>query len=138
MPDPSETREAGTRHAGLQGTKAGIVTYDTTTGWMDDAPCQGMTHLFYPNHGESAKDAIEICRTCRFVEECLSHAIENKETMGVRGGLTPNDRRKMARGRGKCVKCAATFIPSRSRGWVCNGCKSKSARLADKRDGLCA
>lgn len=41
--------------------------------------------------------AREICAACPIWEECLDHALSNKERFGMWGGLTPIERRRIER-----------------------------------------
>lgn len=41
--------------------------------------------------------AREICAACPIREECLAHALANKERFGMWGGLTPIERRRIER-----------------------------------------
>jgi WhiB family redox-sensing transcriptional regulator len=71
--------------------------------WPDHAACKGVTpSLFYPEKGgghSDAKRAKAFCNVCPVRAECLADELERGITgqYGVRGGTTPEQRRKMIR-----------------------------------------
>lgn len=82
----------------------------TPEPWTSEAICA--THpqpdLWFAGEGElrggtvrqasaSTRHAQTICQTCPVRTECLNHAITNKETFGVWGGLTGPERQKLAK-----------------------------------------
>ena len=68
--------------------------------WASQAACQGMdTNIWFPEKGSCGTAAIRICRTCPVQVECLEAAITDSDLAhGVRGGLTPRQRRELATG----------------------------------------
>lgn len=68
--------------------------------WYGDALCAEVDPaIFFPEKGDGISAAKKICAACRVREQCLDYAIENRETQGMWGGLTPSARRKIARQR---------------------------------------
>jgi WhiB family redox-sensing transcriptional regulator len=64
--------------------------------WQDDALCaETDPGAFYPDKGEPAKVAKDICRRCPVIAECLDYALRNGERYGVWGGLSERQRRKL-------------------------------------------
>lgn len=67
------------------------------------AVCRGMSvEVFFP--GERAtymeyEPARRLCRSCPVQGTCLEWAIENREPLGMWGGLTPKERRQLVRER---------------------------------------
>ena len=62
--------------------------------WRTWAACRGTDpNVFFPNRGESIKQAATICGTCIVQVECLEDAIVRREPAGVRAGLSTRDRR---------------------------------------------
>lgn len=53
--------------------------------------------MFFPEKGESARAAKQVCRRCRVRAECLDYAIEHNELFGVWGGTSERDRRLIKR-----------------------------------------
>jgi WhiB family redox-sensing transcriptional regulator len=49
--------------------------------------------MFFPNRGESTREAKAICNGCLVKKQCLDDAVELKEPAGVRGGLSTKARR---------------------------------------------
>lgn len=65
--------------------------------WMDQAACKNHpTHIFYPEPGSlntpNTRLALSICNDCPVRNNCLDHAITNREP-GIWGGQTEQQRR---------------------------------------------
>lgn len=71
--------------------------------WYEDARCaQTGPAAFFPNKGQSPREAKKVCRACPVREQCLAYALENGERWGVWGGTTDEERRKLRdKGEGK-------------------------------------
>jgi WhiB family transcriptional regulator, redox-sensing transcriptional regulator len=68
--------------------------------WRAEAACRGTsTALFYPSLGDltAARHAKAVCATCPVRVECLEEALRDGELFGIRGGLTPRERRRARR-----------------------------------------
>jgi len=66
--------------------------------WRSRALCVGADEdLFFPQTGKSARAAKAICARCPVRMRCLAEALDNGETYGVWGGLTPEERRQLKR-----------------------------------------
>lgn len=68
--------------------------------WMQGAHClDSDPELFYPDKTgrENGRAAKRICQGCPARTDCLRHAIENRETYGIWGGLSPRERRALAK-----------------------------------------
>ena len=66
--------------------------------WKLDASCKEADPVIFSlSSGESPKSAREICKKCPVRQECLASAIGNRETDGVWGGMTLEERRKLIR-----------------------------------------
>ena len=64
--------------------------------WRDQAACRGADlGLFFPERGESAEPARQICARCPAREPCLDYAVTNRIVYGVWGGLTGRERRTL-------------------------------------------
>jgi WhiB family redox-sensing transcriptional regulator len=63
--------------------------------WRQDALCaQTDPEIFFPEIGANAIVARRICAECPVCSDCLSDALEQRDiAFGVRGGLTPTQRR---------------------------------------------
>jgi WhiB family redox-sensing transcriptional regulator len=73
------------------------------------ASCQGVDpDLFYPERGESTKQAKAVCRGCEVREDCLEYALVNGEKFGIWGGLSERERRRLRRQR-KLIAVAAAI-----------------------------
>lgn len=67
--------------------------------WTDGALCtQGDSgDLFFPEKGDSAKPAKQVCSKCEVRAECLNYAMKHAAPYGVWGGLSARDRIKLRR-----------------------------------------
>jgi WhiB family redox-sensing transcriptional regulator len=67
--------------------------------WMNGAACRNHPHrrFWFGDFAAEVAVAVSVCRTCEVRRECLSHAIANSELLGVWGGTTERDRRRMIR-----------------------------------------
>jgi len=67
-------------------------------GWMADGLCaQVDPELFYPEAGESNREAKRVCGGCEVRVKCLAYALAHRERFGVWGGLSERERRRMHR-----------------------------------------
>jgi|FLYN01.1.fsa_nt_gi WhiB family redox-sensing transcriptional regulator len=70
------------------------------TDWQERARCRDHdVGLFFPEKGETAWTAKRICMGCGVRQECLEYALRRGEAEGIWGGLTPAERRRLARSR---------------------------------------
>jgi WhiB family redox-sensing transcriptional regulator len=70
------------------------------TKWYAKALCsQTDLDVFFPEKGESVRDAKKVCVECEVKQECLAEAIQNNEEYGVWGGLSERERHKLSRHR---------------------------------------
>jgi len=68
--------------------------------WVDMAACRGLdSTIFYPLTDDEADPAKLVCSGCPVAEECLEHAIDNRERNGVWGGATERERMRIIRRR---------------------------------------
>lgn len=68
--------------------------------WQLQAACRGLdAELWYPEKGANGDvaTAVAVCRACPVVQACFDHAQEHMETLGIRGGMTPMQRRAARR-----------------------------------------
>jgi WhiB family transcriptional regulator, redox-sensing transcriptional regulator len=64
--------------------------------WREQAVCRGTAlNLFYPERGESAGPARQVCAACPVRQQCLEYALTNRITSGIWGGLTERERRPL-------------------------------------------
>lgn len=70
----------------------------TREQWMDDALCaQVDPERFFPEQGQSTRDAKSVCAACDVRAQCLEYALRNNEEHGVYGGLSERERRQLRR-----------------------------------------
>jgi WhiB family redox-sensing transcriptional regulator len=69
--------------------------------WRERGRCKGADpEVFYPEDDEDeAYEAKAICAICPVRETCLEHAITVREKIGVWGGYTARERRRLIRQR---------------------------------------
>jgi len=67
--------------------------------WRELAACRGTDlEVFFPERGESAGPARQVCAACPVRQPCLDYAITNRIAYGVWGGLTERERRALRSG----------------------------------------
>ena len=68
--------------------------------WREWARCRGVDpEIIYPPEEDEALMAKEICEGCPVREVCLDHALTRREKIGVWGGYTARERRRLVRQR---------------------------------------
>ncbi|MGW3888916.1 WhiB family transcriptional regulator [Micromonospora chokoriensis] len=68
--------------------------------WRERALCREVDgELFYPDKGESNREAKRVCGRCEVKTECLEYALGADERWGVWGGLSERERRAMLKRR---------------------------------------
>lgn len=76
-----------------------VLVPDTTledTAWQELARCTEVDpEIFFPEKGQTARDAKKICRRCEVRTECLEYAIQTDQRFGVFGGLSERERRRL-------------------------------------------
>lgn len=71
--------------------------------WQADAACRGVDpDLFFPERGESTREAKEICGICPVRRACLEHALAHGERHGIWGGTSERERRRLRHDR-RCL-----------------------------------
>jgi WhiB family redox-sensing transcriptional regulator len=64
--------------------------------WRQQAACHGTDlDLFYPERGQSAGPARQVCARCPVRQPCLEYALSNRITSGIWGGQTERERRPL-------------------------------------------
>jgi WhiB family redox-sensing transcriptional regulator len=71
------------------------------TDWRDDAACVTRAGQvdFFPERGESLREAKAVCAECPVRPECLEYAMQWNHLSGVWGGLSERERRQLRRRR---------------------------------------
>ena len=66
--------------------------------WRDEAAClQYPSEMFFPEKGSNSRPARAVCAGCPVKSQCLAWALEHREAFGIWGGMTENQRRRLAR-----------------------------------------
>lgn len=85
-----------------------IVEAALTLEEFTDALCaQVDPEVFFPQTGQSNIPAKRICAQCPIRERCLEVALINKESIGIFGGLSADERQKLSRKRRRAEEKAA-------------------------------
>jgi WhiB family redox-sensing transcriptional regulator len=64
--------------------------------WRRQAACRGTNlDLFYPERGQTAEPARQVCAACPVRQPCLDYAVSNRITHGIWGGMTERERRPL-------------------------------------------
>jgi WhiB family transcriptional regulator, redox-sensing transcriptional regulator len=64
--------------------------------WREQAACYGTDlDVFYPERGETAEPARQVCAACPVRQPCLNYALSNRIASGTWGGLTERERRPL-------------------------------------------
>lgn len=76
--------------------------YEHLDDWWEEAECSRLTtneerDMFFSEAERATITAQTICSTCSVVEPCLTYALETRQTFGVWGMHTPDDRRNLRR-----------------------------------------
>lgn len=75
-----------------------FVNIESPTEWLDDRACLGLNpDVFYPVRGQSTAPAKDICFTCPVRVQCAEYSIALGEKLGVWGGLSERERRRIRR-----------------------------------------
>jgi WhiB family redox-sensing transcriptional regulator len=77
---------------------AGLGPVPAPSSWRRryKAACRGADpDLFFPDRGESAEPARQVCAQCPVRQPCLEYAISQGIAHGIWGGLTERDRRAL-------------------------------------------
>jgi len=71
---------------------------DASAAWQDKALCAEVGgDLWFPEKGESTREAKAVCRACPVRAECLADAVERGERFGIWGGVSERQRVRMRR-----------------------------------------
>lgn len=65
-----------------------------------DRACRDSDVDFYPSHPSGYRTALAVCRLCPVKAECLAWALETRQSFGVFGGTTPDERHAMIKNAG--------------------------------------
>lgn len=74
------------------------ILLESAPEWQHEALCaQVDPEVWFPEKGQSTKDAKRICARCPVQQPCLDWALAKDERFGVYGGLSERERRKLKR-----------------------------------------
>lgn len=89
------------RTIGIEFRKTVEVVPVEATPWQERQACKGTDpSIFFPEDDDDpADEAKAICAQCSVSDECLEDAIARGEKIGVFGGYTGKERRRLVRNR---------------------------------------
>jgi WhiB family redox-sensing transcriptional regulator len=69
-------------------------------GWQSEAECLGSdTEVFFPERGDRAVDAKDMCQRCKVARQCLEYTLltvpNSRDDIGIWGGLSQRERAKI-------------------------------------------
>ena len=68
--------------------------------WRELGACRGLDPaIFHPDTDDDAEQAKAVCGECGVRVACLEHALASREKVGVWGGATERERRRLIRQR---------------------------------------
>jgi WhiB family transcriptional regulator, redox-sensing transcriptional regulator len=68
--------------------------------WRMLGACRGLdASIFYPDNDDEAEVAKQVCQECSVQQACLEFALQRREKVGVWGGATERERRRILRQR---------------------------------------
>ncbi len=68
--------------------------------WRMLGACRGLEPgVFYPDTDDEAEIAKQVCQECSVQRACLEYALQQREKVGVWGGATERERRRILRSR---------------------------------------
>jgi len=75
------------------------IELEDLASWREAAACADSDVDFFPT-SEDVKgigEAKAVCATCPVADECLTFALETRQSEGIWGGHTPKERQKIRR-----------------------------------------
>ena len=77
-----------------------VATIPVDGSWRELALCaQVDPELFFPEEGQPSRAAKRVCAGCSVKAECLEDALRLHTPYGIFGGLSEDERRRLARDR---------------------------------------
>jgi WhiB family transcriptional regulator, redox-sensing transcriptional regulator len=82
--------------------RANVYAFDPPKGWRHRAACVGSDPaMWFPEDDAGVAECVAVCEGCPVRQECLTAAlVETRgsyDEVGVRGGLTPAERKSLRR-----------------------------------------
>lgn len=73
--------------------------HHTTSSWREAGLCaQTDPEVFFPEKGGKTTSARAVCQSCDLRQQCLEYALAHDEWLGLWGGLSERERRRLKRG----------------------------------------
>jgi WhiB family transcriptional regulator, redox-sensing transcriptional regulator len=85
-----------------------ILTEVREMTWADQALCAEVGgDEWFPEKGDSTRNAKAVCRRCEVRQACLQYALEHDERFGIWGATSERERRTMRRSLNQQGRAAA-------------------------------
>lgn len=82
--------------ADLWAAVAELVEPPTSLAWRSRGACRGRPReWWFPERGQDANKAKDVCRCCVVREECGAYALTHSDERGIWGGLSERERRRI-------------------------------------------
>ena len=99
-PAPLESGRTAFYSREFAGDQGGFTLANHELEWRMLGACRGLdASLFYPDEDDMAEEAKSVCEHCSVRVACLEYALTNREKVGVWGGATERERRRLLRQR---------------------------------------
>lgn len=73
-----------------------LLALVATATWKAQGACRDVDpRLFFPERGESTREAKAVCAGCPVRAECLEYALDQHEHFGIWGGTSERERRRL-------------------------------------------
>lgn len=73
-----------------------MIEFPAPPQWMAEALCAEIgSEFFFPEKGGSTANARAVCAMCPVTAECLQFAVDEDLRIGIYGGLSGGQRRKL-------------------------------------------
>ena len=103
--------------------------------WTASGACLAVDpDLFFPQQGESTREAKAVCARCAVRQPCLDFALEQREVFGIWGGLSERERRQLRRDR-QAGKVATDVVPDVTITDIADGPPTVNSTLTAKAAG---
>src|SRR5690242_16854552 len=97
---PATTSGARAPHTEPKRKRTGAIVSANPILWRELGACRGLDPgMFYPDEEDVAQAAKAVCQQCDVRIACLEHALSSREKLGVWGGATEHERRRIIRQR---------------------------------------
>lgn len=108
--------------------------------WRRNAACYGLPNeVFFPRRGQAVEPAKRVCAQCDVSEDCLEFALANFIKVGVFGGKSERERRRIRRERRTAARLGISIEEAAEvvRREIEAVAQARAARVLTKRSRSC-